>query len=152
MVMTAGSLLSQAAVRYQLTPLWGRTFLRALLWHETKGVSLKWCCCASQACLWTLVADRDCSSNGSNGKCCHSFCVYPSWQMHFGVKRKFARLFFKPLFIYPSTWVPSSHVAWAFLCPVGLCNHSVWGDYREEKSVFNLQKPQCIVKATVLKF
>lgn len=33
-----------------------------------------------------------------------------------------------------------------------LCNHPVLGDHREEKCVFNLQKPQCIVKTMVLKF
>lgn len=119
MAMTAGSLLSGAAVRYQLTPLLGGTFLGALVWFETKGISLKCCCHTSQASLWMLVVDGDCSSYSTNRKRCCYFCVCLPWQMHFGVKSKFSRLYFEPLFIYRSTWVRPSHIVWTLACPIG---------------------------------
>lgn len=149
MVMAAGTLLSQAVVKYQLTPVLGRAFLRTLLWCETKGISLKCCCLASQACVWALVVGRDCSTST---KCCCYFCVCLSWQMHFGVTRKSSGLDVKPLFLLCLHLGTPSHVVWTPTCPIGLCNHRVLGDHREEKCLFTSQKPPCIVKAAALEF
>lgn len=116
MVMAAGTLLSQAVVKYQLTPMLGRAFLRALLWCETKGISLKCCCLASQACVWALLVGRDCSTST---KCCCYFCLSIMTDALWGRKKVFTLVcqdlvYAVPPFRYPLPFCMNPYVSlWA---------------------------------------
>lgn len=134
--MAAGTLLSQAAVKYQLTPVLGRALLRALLWCVTKGISLK-CCCSSRACVWALVVGRDCSTST---KCCCYFCVCLSWQMHFGVERKSSCLSVKPLFLpCPHLGYPPPMLCEPLHVPLGCVTIMFW-ENTEKKNAYLIYK------------